>query len=444
MLVATEKMNPMPTWFPSEWSEIAAVQSGSGMAVNYPFGEWQHCDASTTTAAAMNTQRLPLYQTSVGMAYQAHLSPAMSNFSASSVTSDDAKIMSSSSAWEDSASIQDHYRYNLCSAHQDHTSQELTTPMGENDLLASSIASKVAPTIAFPDISFSFSDYSDRASIGMTAATASDTASSFTAESPSFISTDSFMSISPSLSVFPSGLTPIPDQLVDPYLMRTPPLSHIAYQAPITCPQHLEGLGIEDQHCVSQLGSILYDISSPSAVSASDTATSMFSSYPSIGQPKQTTRVSSGSFSSVSSVASSRSSTSSRSSGNSSLTTTTAKPRVQPSSNTNRVSKPSMNSIRSRGSNQTLQRILANGKSPSGGALTERDFVLIQARSCGLSYKDIKAKYGWTDPEPTLRGRMRYLCKPADQRVRSPKWQANDVSLSSYLFLTERSGRTSY
>lgn len=46
-----------------------------------------------------------------------------------------------------------------------------------------------------------------------------------------------------------------------------------------------------------------------------------------------------------------------------------------------------------------------------------------------MSYKDIKEKGGFTEAVSTLRGRYRTLTKEKEARLRSPKWQENDVSV---------------
>ncbi|RMZ81220.1 hypothetical protein DV737_g2645, partial [Chaetothyriales sp. CBS 132003] len=60
---------------------------------------------------------------------------------------------------------------------------------------------------------------------------------------------------------------------------------------------------------------------------------------------------------------------------------------------------------------------------------TSRDEELIELRMRGVSYRDIKQKYGFDVAESTLRGRIRSLIKAKDQRVRKPIWRAEDVSL---------------
>lgn len=53
---------------------------------------------------------------------------------------------------------------------------------------------------------------------------------------------------------------------------------------------------------------------------------------------------------------------------------------------------------------------------------------LVQARAEGMSYKEIKAKGGFTEAESTLRGRHRMLTKDKESRVRKPEWTETDVS----------------
>lgn len=64
----------------------------------------------------------------------------------------------------------------------------------------------------------------------------------------------------------------------------------------------------------------------------------------------------------------------------------------------------------------------------------ERNAFLIDCKRRGLSYKDIKRVGGFKEAESTLRGRYRTLTKSKDQRVRKPKWQNKDVSLSGSIF----------
>ncbi len=62
---------------------------------------------------------------------------------------------------------------------------------------------------------------------------------------------------------------------------------------------------------------------------------------------------------------------------------------------------------------------------------TIKDRELIEWKSQGLSYKEIKARGGFNEAESTLRGRYRTLTKPKHLRVRKPEWQQKDV-LSVY------------
>ncbi len=59
---------------------------------------------------------------------------------------------------------------------------------------------------------------------------------------------------------------------------------------------------------------------------------------------------------------------------------------------------------------------------------TIKDQELIQWKEQGLSYKEIKARGGFSEAESTLRGRFRTLTKPKHLRVRKPEWQQKDVS----------------
>ncbi|KAK5011456.1 hypothetical protein LTR28_002625 [Elasticomyces elasticus] len=49
-----------------------------------------------------------------------------------------------------------------------------------------------------------------------------------------------------------------------------------------------------------------------------------------------------------------------------------------------------------------------------------QDFLLKDGKARGMSYKQMKSEYGWSDPEPTLRGRYRNLIKRPEERVRRP------------------------
>ena len=59
---------------------------------------------------------------------------------------------------------------------------------------------------------------------------------------------------------------------------------------------------------------------------------------------------------------------------------------------------------------------------------TSRDDELLKLRRQGISYREIKQKYGFTEAESTLRGRYRTLTKSKDRRVRKPIWKDRDVS----------------
>ena len=60
---------------------------------------------------------------------------------------------------------------------------------------------------------------------------------------------------------------------------------------------------------------------------------------------------------------------------------------------------------------------------------TSRDNELISLREQGISYREIKQNYGFTEAESTLRGRFRTLEKIPQHRVRKPQWKDKDVSL---------------
>lgn len=57
----------------------------------------------------------------------------------------------------------------------------------------------------------------------------------------------------------------------------------------------------------------------------------------------------------------------------------------------------------------------------------QRDRFLLQMRSQGLSYKEIKRRGRFREAESTLRGRVRVLTKKKEDRVRKPEWTINDV-----------------
>lgn len=70
---------------------------------------------------------------------------------------------------------------------------------------------------------------------------------------------------------------------------------------------------------------------------------------------------------------------------------------------------------------------------------TPRDFVkeqnllLLHWRSQGISYKTIKERLGIDEAESTLRGRLRTLTKPKNERLRRPQWTEKDVCLFYFL-----------
>lgn len=59
---------------------------------------------------------------------------------------------------------------------------------------------------------------------------------------------------------------------------------------------------------------------------------------------------------------------------------------------------------------------------------SQKDQQLVELRNQGKSYKQIKSLTGWSEAESTLRGRMRVLTKPKQDRVRKPEWEVRDVS----------------
>ena len=64
---------------------------------------------------------------------------------------------------------------------------------------------------------------------------------------------------------------------------------------------------------------------------------------------------------------------------------------------------------------------------------TTRDDELMDLRAKGFSYRDIKQKFGFTEAESTLRGRMRSLTKRKEDRVRKPIWKTDNVSSSRFM-----------
>ena len=67
---------------------------------------------------------------------------------------------------------------------------------------------------------------------------------------------------------------------------------------------------------------------------------------------------------------------------------------------------------------------------------SERDQLLLDLRSQGYSYKEIKRMGTFTEAESTLRGRVRVLTKPKGERVRSPVWHPKDVSKISRVVMS--------
>lgn len=59
--------------------------------------------------------------------------------------------------------------------------------------------------------------------------------------------------------------------------------------------------------------------------------------------------------------------------------------------------------------------------------LKEQNRLLLLWRSRGVSYKTIKERLGIDEAESTLRGRLRTLTKPKNQRLRKPQWAEEDV-----------------
>lgn len=65
----------------------------------------------------------------------------------------------------------------------------------------------------------------------------------------------------------------------------------------------------------------------------------------------------------------------------------------------------------------------------------EQNLLLLHWRSQGISYKTIKERLGIDEAESTLRGRLRTLTKPKNERLRRPQWTEKDVCLVFLLLL---------
>lgn len=60
-------------------------------------------------------------------------------------------------------------------------------------------------------------------------------------------------------------------------------------------------------------------------------------------------------------------------------------------------------------------------------SVKEQNLLLLRWRSQGISYKTIKERLGIDEAESTLRGRLRTLTKPKNERLRRPQWMEKDV-----------------
>lgn len=69
------------------------------------------------------------------------------------------------------------------------------------------------------------------------------------------------------------------------------------------------------------------------------------------------------------------------------------------------------------------------GKNPKE-LMKEQNLLLLRWRSQGISYKTIKERLGIDEAESTLRGRLRTLTKPKNERLRRPQWMEEDVCFS--------------
>lgn len=70
------------------------------------------------------------------------------------------------------------------------------------------------------------------------------------------------------------------------------------------------------------------------------------------------------------------------------------------------------------------------GKNPKE-LMKEQNLLLLRWRSQGISYKTIKERLGIDEAESTLRGRLRTLTKPKNERLRRPQWMEEDVCFLS-------------
>lgn len=66
-------------------------------------------------------------------------------------------------------------------------------------------------------------------------------------------------------------------------------------------------------------------------------------------------------------------------------------------------------------------------KKSSKELLKEQNQLLLRWRAQGISYKIIKERLGIDEAESTLRGRLRTLTKPKNERLRRPEWMEEDV-----------------
>ncbi|KIX01564.1 uncharacterized protein Z518_09290 [Rhinocladiella mackenziei CBS 650.93] len=65
----------------------------------------------------------------------------------------------------------------------------------------------------------------------------------------------------------------------------------------------------------------------------------------------------------------------------------------------------------------------------SGQRDTSKDDFLVQCKSQGMSYKQIKELGAFDEAESTLRGRYRVLTKPKEARLRKPEWGEREIQL---------------
>lgn len=89
-------------------------------------------------------------------------------------------------------------------------------------------------------------------------------------------------------------------------------------------------------------------------------------------------------------------------------------------------------SLRPRSASKAIAGSSAAKRTPKD-FVKEQNLLLLHWRSQGISYKTIKERLGIDEAESTLRGRLRTLTKPKNERLRRPQWTEKDVCLFSSL-----------